>query len=309
MIRAAYRALMRHYHPDTNPDPDAQARAREITAAYAQLRDPAVRAEYDAQRAAGNAIWFEQDMPHPPPPPAMRGAGIAAALLSLALVGSLWAWPVNAPPAPSPASGPAAARQTAATPAPAHSGPVVPLEPESERLANLAETIAPRAPAIAEEAIPIIPDPSPADPVRIASDEPTRDIAGARAQPMPRPMVRRPASPAGTKAVAVRSATEYPKAAIAGSRLGDNCRIAGSPVETRLCSNDRLAALDRMSAGFFSQSIVHADAAKRELLLSSQGRFAARRSACHSDSCVAGTYLKHIREISAIMEGRAAPAQ
>ena len=33
VIRAAYRALMRHYHPDTNPDPEAQERAREITAA------------------------------------------------------------------------------------------------------------------------------------------------------------------------------------------------------------------------------------------------------------------------------------
>jgi uncharacterized protein len=64
-----------------------------------------------------------------------------------------------------------------------------------------------------------------------------------------------------------------------------------------------------MSAGFFSQSMVHADAAKKELLLGARGRFAAQRSACHSDSCVAGTYLKHMREISAIMEGRTAPAQ
>lgn len=45
VIRAAYRALMRHYHPDTNPDPQAQDRVRAITAAFAVLRDPTRRAE------------------------------------------------------------------------------------------------------------------------------------------------------------------------------------------------------------------------------------------------------------------------
>lgn len=49
-IRAAYLRLMRLYHPDGNPSPDAQAKVRQITAAYAILRDPAQRARYDAGR-------------------------------------------------------------------------------------------------------------------------------------------------------------------------------------------------------------------------------------------------------------------
>ena len=68
VIGAAYRALMRHYHPDTNSDPKAQARAQEISAAYAILRDPAKRAEYDSNRGAGGILWPVEDQPEPPPP-------------------------------------------------------------------------------------------------------------------------------------------------------------------------------------------------------------------------------------------------
>ena len=70
------------------------------------------------------------------------------------------------------------------------------------------------------------------------------------------------------------------------------------------CKNDRLAALDRMAAGFFSQSMAHADAAKKELLMSSHTRSAAARGACRSDSCVSDAYLRQMREISAIMESK-----
>ena len=40
MIRAAYRALMRRYHPDTDRSAEASERARVINAAYAVLSDP-----------------------------------------------------------------------------------------------------------------------------------------------------------------------------------------------------------------------------------------------------------------------------
>jgi uncharacterized protein len=72
------------------------------------------------------------------------------------------------------------------------------------------------------------------------------------------------------------------------------------------CKDDRLTTLDRMAAGFFSQSMAHADAAKKQLLLTSHTRSAATRSACHSDSCLSDAYLRQMREMSAIMEGRAA---
>ena len=55
VIAAAYRALMRRYHPDTNKDETAQQKAREINEAYAVLGDPAKRKEYDRQRGARQA--------------------------------------------------------------------------------------------------------------------------------------------------------------------------------------------------------------------------------------------------------------
>jgi hypothetical protein len=47
VIRAAYRALMRRYHPDTNGSPEAAERVREISAAYGVLGDKDRRREYD----------------------------------------------------------------------------------------------------------------------------------------------------------------------------------------------------------------------------------------------------------------------
>ena len=70
-IRSAYRALMRVYHPDRNDDPEAQSRAREITAAFAVLGDPEKRAAYDARTFGGIAIgeqrWFAPDRRAPAP--------------------------------------------------------------------------------------------------------------------------------------------------------------------------------------------------------------------------------------------------
>lgn len=48
-IRAAYRALMRRFHPDVNASGDAIARAKAINEAYACLRDGSKRAHYDWQ--------------------------------------------------------------------------------------------------------------------------------------------------------------------------------------------------------------------------------------------------------------------
>ena len=46
-IKKAYRRLARQYHPDVNPDPDAQERFKEISLAYEVLSDPGKRASYD----------------------------------------------------------------------------------------------------------------------------------------------------------------------------------------------------------------------------------------------------------------------
>src|SRR5262245_33664092 len=39
-IKRAYRQLARQYHPDVNPDPQAQEKFKEINAAYEVLSDP-----------------------------------------------------------------------------------------------------------------------------------------------------------------------------------------------------------------------------------------------------------------------------
>ena len=50
VIRSAYRAMMRRYHPDVNASADAVANAKAINEAYACLRDASARAAYDRQR-------------------------------------------------------------------------------------------------------------------------------------------------------------------------------------------------------------------------------------------------------------------
>jgi molecular chaperone DnaJ len=65
-IKKAYRKLARKYHPDLNPgDKNAEARFKEIQAAYAVLSDPKKRSHYDQFGDAGDA----------PPGAGPRGGG------------------------------------------------------------------------------------------------------------------------------------------------------------------------------------------------------------------------------------------
>jgi hypothetical protein len=74
VIEAAYRQLMKKYHPDRAGD-DQQAaailheRAKIINEAYSVLRDPVRRRAYDAQRLAGGS-WSSASRGQPPPPSA-----------------------------------------------------------------------------------------------------------------------------------------------------------------------------------------------------------------------------------------------
>lgn len=52
-IRAAYRRFAKQYHPDINPDPDANERFIAIQQAYETLIDPDARARYDLALRGG----------------------------------------------------------------------------------------------------------------------------------------------------------------------------------------------------------------------------------------------------------------
>ncbi|HWC66493.1 MAG TPA: molecular chaperone DnaJ [Acidimicrobiales bacterium] len=52
-LKRAYRRLARELHPDTNPDPTAEERFKEITRAYEVLADADLRARYDRFGEAG----------------------------------------------------------------------------------------------------------------------------------------------------------------------------------------------------------------------------------------------------------------
>jgi curved DNA-binding protein CbpA len=69
VIRAAYRALARRFHPDVSADPAASSRMAELNAAFELLSDPERRAVYDKSR---RALAATTDKPPGPPvaPPA-----------------------------------------------------------------------------------------------------------------------------------------------------------------------------------------------------------------------------------------------
>lgn len=105
MIRAAYRALMRRYHPDADPSSEASQRAQAINAAYAVLSDPDKRARYDGSLAAQGLI--KPDAPHRsslarrmvPGPAGLIGlAGLAAAAGLIAIAPPIGVLPEDALP-------------------------------------------------------------------------------------------------------------------------------------------------------------------------------------------------------------------
>lgn len=60
VIRAAYRCLAQHEHPDKNPDSDdAGQRMLNINRAYAVLTDTEKRKEYDRSQGIPND-WYER---------------------------------------------------------------------------------------------------------------------------------------------------------------------------------------------------------------------------------------------------------
>ena len=79
VIRAAYRALMRRYHPDADASPEAAERAREINEAYRVLSEPESRTRYDEGLKQQSPLRFEPEFrPGPPERKRSRIAPVAA---------------------------------------------------------------------------------------------------------------------------------------------------------------------------------------------------------------------------------------
>ncbi|MBW8840400.1 MAG: J domain-containing protein [Sphingomonadales bacterium] len=87
LIRAAWKALLRKYHPDIARDvPDAADRVRAVNAAWAVLGNNNSRIAYDLQRAAPPEDAERPDWASPYPMPPRRGVGTTLTLI-LAFVG------------------------------------------------------------------------------------------------------------------------------------------------------------------------------------------------------------------------------
>ncbi len=95
VIEAAYKALMKRYHPDIASGGAAAGRAAELNQAYRILRDPQRRAAYDAEERArqerhraelAQAMSASSRPPAPPPPrqPPLRVGQRAASWVALA---------------------------------------------------------------------------------------------------------------------------------------------------------------------------------------------------------------------------------
>lgn len=114
VIHAAYKALMKEYHPDIHsPDGPRRRKAEEISAAFALLKDPERRAAYDQQAQARHAAF--PIVPAPPSPVSSgRGTTLAISgwLTALALAAVLFV--VWTKQSRAPANGLAAGRATAA---------------------------------------------------------------------------------------------------------------------------------------------------------------------------------------------------
>ena len=98
MIRAAYRALMRRYHPDADPGAEAAERAREINEAYRVLSEPERRASYDDGLKQQSPLKFDPEFRpgHPEsrrariaPLAAIGFAAVAAGMVAFAVSPSL----------------------------------------------------------------------------------------------------------------------------------------------------------------------------------------------------------------------------
>ena len=271
MIRAAYLALMRSYHPDKNTSPEAAARALAITEAYETIGDPARRAEYDERRRMQLSEFFGNDEEAEPAPrqwrttPVMGMVAASALAIVLAVVALPLTQSERTDTAPGRTTQPSAGKivakeEVAATP------------PTTEEK-RPAEPV-----AAAEAGRPPAPPAAPASEIALAR----------RSEPAPDNARKAVAAKADAPTRPKRTAAVSPKPAL--------------PKPAPVDEQARIAALEGMSTSFYNQSVQHADAARRSQLQQARALFVNARSACQSDKCVGDAHASYVRDISRIMQ-------
>jgi len=274
VIRAAYLALMRSYHPDRNPSAEAAARARSVTEAYKTIGDPASRAEYDARRwEQFEFLDFAEKVE--PPRRQWRQAPVIGVVAASALpvVLAVMVLPLTqggradtARPMPSLAGKAVATEDADTTPRATETRPSAPPASISSRLAETSSP--PPAPVTLSQ-----PDKALARPAR----------AIAQTEPVKASLPRRP-----ERTAAVASAV--PAAPVKPAPIDEKARVA---------------ALESQSTSFYNQSVNLADDAKRLQLQQARHQFVTSRNACRSDKCVGDAHANYIRDIALIIQKRA----
>ena len=288
-IRAAYLGLMREYHPDRNPDPEATLRAQAVIAAYKMLGDFDRRNHYDwgrrREREAAATAAAKR--------PRKVGAWAVAGAIGLAAVGA-WVFTPTPEAEPMRIDPPVAEART--VPA-AKAKP----RPEVKRVAVRDSKSGPVKVKI-EKRDPVAKVEPRIEPVRVAKVEPVRPkpkvILAAAVRPKPTvkqaPVVRVAAVKApGPRATPVPAAPRHAKAA---------AKPAQQPSKPDIAASGDLASLDQFVMNFYGQSWRYGDAPKRAALVQSRNSFVVRRAECAAEACKRAAYLKLMRDVSEIVE-------
>lgn len=283
VIRSAYLALIRRYHPDKGGEEADPARAQAVTAAWEVLRDPERRAAYDEARRTRF---------HPEGPvgsmamagaPVVRGGAAGRNLFLLLAAGTLglgW-WAVQQPQPEAPVT------------MPARPAPAVP----AERVARPAEEERRAEP----EPLPPLPDvqrePEVAVPVELpplpAAEPAQMPVRAADAQTERRPTRTERAASANTAPVRQRAEERRPAVRTAPTPAP----TAKAPTSARI----DLAPLERHLQLLTDQSLRNGTQAERRQLFSTREDFLRRLRTCGSDACKRDAYLRRNAEVSEIM--------
>ncbi len=86
-----------------------------------------------------------------------------------------------------------------------------------------------------------------------------------------------------------------------------DCGSARTPGEVAICSDPRLAALDRRMASQFRSAMTDASPEQRAALNQTRDSFLRYRDDCPNNACIAETYQGRMREIRDIMRGNWQP--